>query len=172
MCPTAARLGRIIVVVLSTVLALLNMPSGMFAQTTVGTGSIVGVVSDPSGAVISGAAVRITNVATGQVLDLITNSSGSFNSGALVPADYKIQISAKGFNSVEATMTVLVGNTATLNVSLKIGSEDQVLEVQSSALRVNTEQPTVQGVLTEQQIERLPVNGRNFLDLAQLEPGV
>jgi hypothetical protein len=153
-------------------LAFSSVTYQLLAQTTNGTGSLVGTVSDPSGAVVSGATVRITNAATGQVLDLITNSSGSFNSGALVPADYKIQISAKGFNSVEATMTVLVGNTATLNVSLKIGSEDQVLEVQSSALRVNTEQPTVQGVLTEQQIEHLPVNGRNFLDLAQLEPGV
>src|SRR6202521_1021246 len=153
-------------------LAFSSVTYQLLAQTTSGTGSLVGTVSDPSGAVVSGATVRITNAATGQVLDLITNSSGSLNSGALVPADYKIQISAKGFNSVEATMTVLVGNTATLNVSLKIGSEDQVLEVQSSALRANTEQPTVQGVLTEQQIERLPVNGRNFLDLAQLEPGV
>jgi hypothetical protein len=65
-----------------------------------------------------------------------------------------------------------VGNTATANVSLQLGSKTQVIQVQDSALRVNTEQPTVQGVLSAQQIEHLPVNGRNFLDLAQLEPGV
>jgi hypothetical protein len=57
-------------------------------------------------------------------------------------------------------------------VSLPVGQETHVVEVQSSEIRVNTEQPTVQGVLDEQQIENLPVNGRNFLDLAQLEPGV
>ena len=153
-------------------MALLTLSRPLFSQTTVGTGSVVGTVSDPSGAVIPRAKVTITNIATGQVVELNTNSSGSFNSGALIPGDYKAQISAKGFNSAEATVTVLVGNTGTWNVSLKIGSEDQVLEVRSLALRVNTEQPTVQGVLTEQQIENLPVNGRNFLDLAQLEPGV
>ncbi len=148
------------------------VPTLLFAQATVSTGSIVGTVSDPSGAVISGATVTITNVATGQTIEIATNSSGSFNSGALVPGDYKVLMSAKSFSSTETTVTVLVGNTATVNVRLRIGNEKEVIEVQDSALRVNTEQPTVQGVLTAKQIENLPINGRNFLDLAQLEPGV
>lgn len=116
--------------------------------------------------------MTITNVATGRVVELATNSSGSFNSGALIPGDYKAMVSTKGFRSVEAQMTVLVGNTTTLNLSLQLGQENQVVEVQGSEMRVNTEQPTVQGVLTAKQIENLPVSGRNFLDLAQLEPGV
>lgn len=169
MSATARRCSLILT---HLVMALLATSCPLFPQSTVGTGGVVGTVSDPSGAVITGAKVTITNIATGQVVELKTNSSGSFNSGALVPDDYKIQVSAKGFNLVETPVTVLVGNTTTLNFSLKIGSEDQVLEVRSSSLRVNTDQPTVQGVLREQQIENLPVNGRNFLDLAQLEPGV
>ena len=143
-----------------------------FAQTTVGTGSIVGTVSDPSGAVISGASVTITNIPTRQVINLSTNSSGSFNSGALVPGDYKARVSAKGFSSAEISLAVLVGNTATANVRLQIGQETQVIEVQDPEVRVNTEQATVQGVLDARQIDNLPVNGRNFMDLAQLEPGV
>jgi hypothetical protein len=169
---TVARLGRILSVVLWALLALLSVLHGLFAQTTVGTGSIVGTVSDPSGGVISGARITITNTATGQVVDLTTNSSGSFNSGALIPGDYKTRISSKGFNSAEMLATVQVGNTTTVNVTLPIGQENQVMEVRGSALRVNLEQATVQGVLNAQQIENLPVNGRNFLDLAQLEPGV
>jgi hypothetical protein len=153
-------------------LTLLSSATAMFAQTTVGTGSIVGTLIDPSGALVAGAQIAITNVATGQVIHLTTNSSGTFNSGALVPGDYKTRISARGFNSLEVPTTVLVGNTATVNVALKIGQEKEVVEVQGSALQVNTEQATVQGVLNAQQIENLPVNGRNFLDLAQLEPGV
>lgn len=129
-------------------------------------------MSDPSGALISRADVTITNVATGQVVRLVTNSSGSFNSGALIPADYKAFVSAKGFSSVVIPVMVLVGNTAAVNVNLRIGSGKEVVQAQASALQVNTEQPTVQGVLSEQQIENLPINGRNFLDLAQLEPGV
>jgi hypothetical protein len=158
--------------VFTLILGLLSLTAPSLAQTTVGTGSIVGTVSDPSGAVVRGADVTIKNVATGQITEVATSSSGSFNSGALIPADYKCNVSAKGFTSAETLVTVLVGNTSSVNVKLQIGSEKEIIEVQGSALRVNTEQPTVQGVLNEQQIENLPVNGRNFLDLAQLEPGV
>jgi carboxypeptidase family protein len=172
MSAAAVRLTCIPALVLSAAFVLLSPARPLLAQTTVGTGSVVGTVSDPSGAVLIGAKVTITNVATGQVINLTTNSSGAYNSGALVPGDYRVQVSAKGFSSVDAPATVLVGNTATANVSLPIGGENQVVEVQGSGSRVNTEQPTVQGVLDERQIENLPVNGRNFLDLAQLEPGV
>jgi Carboxypeptidase regulatory-like domain len=164
--------GRVALVFAFLVFALALDNSRLLAQTTVGTGSIVGTIIDPSGAVVLGAQVSIMNSATGQAIKLTTNSSGSFNSGALIPGNYKTQITAQGFRSVEVSTAVLVGNTATVNVGLQIGPEDQVVEVQDSEMRVNTEQPTVQGVLNDRQIEGLPVNGRNFLDLAQLEPGV
>jgi hypothetical protein len=151
---------------------LVNASSPLLAQTTVGTGSIVGTVSDPSGAVVPGARVSIMNTATGQVIEVTTNSSGAFHSGALIPDNYKTQVTATGFRSVDVSTTVLVGNTAAVNVGLQIGPEAQVVEVHDSEVRVNTEQPAVQGVLNERQIENLPVNGHNFLDLAQLEPGV
>jgi Carboxypeptidase regulatory-like domain len=158
--------------VLAALLAVVVPPGPLFAQTTVSTGSIVGTVSDPTGAVISGATLKITNVNTQQVTNVVTNSSGWFNSGVLIPGDYRTQISAPGFSAAEAVMTVLVGNTATVNATLRIGKEKEVVEAQDSALQVNTEQATVEGVLSDQQIKNLPVNGRNFLDLAQLEPGV
>jgi Carboxypeptidase regulatory-like domain len=142
------------------------------AQTTLSTGSIVGSVTDPSGAVLSGANVTITSTATAQTIDLTTNSAGAYNSGPLTPGVYKVQLSAKGFNTVTTNATVQVGNIATVNGKMSLGQETTTIEVQGSAIQVNTEQPTVQGVLTANQIENLPVNGRNFLDLAQLEPGV
>ena len=166
------KAARICLFVVTLILALFSLNPPSFAQTTVGTGSIVGMVIDPAGALISEAEVTITNVATGQAINLTTNSSGSFNSGALIPGNYKTQVSAKGFSSAVASSTVLVGNTATLNVKLQVGNKKEIIEVQGSVTQVNTQQPTVQGVLNEQQIENLPVNGRNFLDLAQLEPGV
>jgi len=154
------------------ILVLFTTTMGLRAQTTVGTGSIVGTVTDQSGAVLNGATVTIKNTATGQVVDLTTNSTGAYNSGALLPGTYNVQFSAKGFSKVSTMLTVQVGNTATANVKLEIGKESQVIEVQASALQVNTEQAIVQGVLTAAQIDNLPINGRNFLDLAQLEPGV
>ncbi|HET9408208.1 MAG TPA: carboxypeptidase regulatory-like domain-containing protein [Candidatus Sulfotelmatobacter sp.] len=142
------------------------------AQTTISTGSIQGVVTDPSGAVVSGAKVIISNKATGRVITVATTSAGAYASGALTPGDYTLHIEASGFKSAETTLTVQVGVTATGNVKLQVGQSSQVVEVQSTTLAVNTEQATVQGVLNAQQIESLPINGRNFLDLAQLEPGI
>jgi hypothetical protein len=144
----------------------------MMAQTTISTGSIVGTVTDPTGAVVSSARVVITNIQTGQVLDLSTNPSGAYNSGALPPGEYRVQVSSRGFSTTAATVTVQVGNTTAANVKLQVGQESQTVEVAATAAIVNTEQPTVQGVLTSQQIETLPLGSRNFLDLAQLEPGV
>ena len=65
-----------------------------------------------------------------------------------------------------------VGGTANTNVGLVVGPVSEVIEVNASSVGMNTDQAIVQGVLTSRQIDRLPVNGRNFLDLAQLEPGV
>jgi hypothetical protein len=163
--------------VLFTMLALalacvLLIPGSLFAQTTISTGSIVGTVTDPTGAVVGGARISIRDTATGQEISVTSNSSGAFNSGALVPGNYKVQVSAQGFTSVAETLVVQVGNTSTFNPKLQIGQESTVVEVQASEVQVNTEQASVQGVLTAGQIENLPVNGRNFLDLAQLEPGV
>ena len=155
-------------------LAITLLLSSVFllAQSTVGSGSIQGTVSDPSGALVSGAKVVITNTQTGQTANTNTNSAGAYNSGALPPGDYKVQVSAKGFSSVEQGLVVQVGNTSNGNVRLQVGQENQVIEVQGAEIAVNTEQAEVQGVLNSTQIENLPVNGRNFLDLAQLEPGV
>src|ERR1700736_3601015 len=153
-------------------LSALLLCSVAFAQTTVSNGSISGTVTDPTGAVVSGAKVIVTNTSTGQSLNLNANQSGVCTSGPLDPGTYKVQVSAKGFSSVSETVTVEVGNTASANIKLQLGQESQVIEVQANAVGVNTEQAEVQGVLNSDQIANLPVNGRNFLDLAQLEPGV
>ena len=152
--------------------AILLLSVGLFAQSTVSTGNIVGTVTDPSGAILSGTRVVITNTGTGQTIELTSNSAGAYNSGPLTPGTYKVQVSAKGFNTVSTVTTVQVGNTATVNAKMQLGQESTTIEVQASSVGVNTEQAEVQGVLTSTQIENLPINGRNFLDLAQLEPGV
>ena len=156
----------------SIVLILLGLSGAIFAQTTISTGSIQGTVTDPSGAVVPGARISILNKGTNKVTETTTNSAGTFASGALIPGQYTVRIEAKGFRSVELPVVVEVSTTVAANAKLTVGESAQVIEVQGSALSVNTEQATVQGVLTSQQIENLPINGRNFLDLAQLEPGV
>jgi hypothetical protein len=146
--------------------------SPLVAQTTVSQGSIQGTVTDPSGAVVPGASIIITNKATGQVVKVTSTNSGSYSSGALLPAVYMVRVEAKGFHTTEVSITVQVAVTSPGNVKLEVGESSQVVEVQASSIQVNTEQSTVQGVITGDQIDKLPVDGRNFLDLAQLEPGV
>ncbi|MGA8153804.1 MAG: carboxypeptidase regulatory-like domain-containing protein [Terriglobales bacterium] len=164
--------SRVVSILVMLMAALLLSPGLLIAQTTVATGSIVGTITDPSGAVLSGTRVTVTNMDTGQIINLTTNSAGVYNSGALTPGQYRVQVSAKGFSSVAQVVTVLVGNTATANAKLQLGLESQVIEVQANTVAVNTEQAEVQGVINSNQIENLPLGGRNFLDLAQLEPGV
>lgn len=139
---------------------------------TISTGSIQGTVTDPNGAVIPNAAVTITNKGTGQALKVNTSGSGTYTSGPLVPANYEVKVEAQGFQTQVTQIPVQVGVTANGNAKMTVGKATEVVEVTSTGIAINTEQPTVQGVLTTQQIENLPINGRNFLDLAQLEPGV
>jgi Carboxypeptidase regulatory-like domain len=142
------------------------------AQSTTATGNIQGTLTDPSGAVVEGAKVTITNKDTGQSNTVTTSSAGAYNSGTLVPGNYSVRAEAAGFKTVEQGVVVKVGVVSGVNFSLQVGSTNTVVEVAEQAVAVNTEQPSVQGVLNKEQIENLPVNGRNFLDLAQLEPGV
>ena len=146
--------------------------SFLLAQTNVGNGSIQGTVTDPSGAVVSGAKVTITEKSKGSAIVRTSDSRGAYTSGALIPGNYVVRVEASGFKASEVPVNVQVGNTASANMKLEVGQTSQVVEVEASTVSVNTEQATVQGVITENQIENLPVNGRNFLDLAQLEPGV
>ena len=161
-----------VVLTSASLLCVLLSSSMLLAQTTISTGSIQGLVTDPSGAVVSGAKISISNKATGRVITIKTTSAGAYTSGALTPGDYTLRADAQGFKTSEVALTVQVGVTASGNVKLQVGQSPQVVVVQVTEVAVNTQQATVEGVLTTQQIENLPINGRNFLDLAQLEPGV
>ena len=162
------RLGLILLAI-ATVMGFAAMS---FAQATLSTGSIQGTVTDQTGAVVPDARVTITNGGTGQTLTFTTNSAGLYNSGSLIPGDYKVRVEDKGFRTSELPVTVEVGAISSGNIKLEVGQTSQVVEVQGTTVAVNTEQATVQGVVTPEQIENLPLNGRNFLDLAQLEPGI
>jgi hypothetical protein len=143
-----------------------------WSQANVQAGSIQGIITDPQGAVVPDAKITITNKDTGAVTSTTTTSTGSFSSGSLTPGTYSVRVEASSFKTTEVSVTVLINVVSSANVRLEIGASSAVVEVSAQAVTVNTEQAQVSGSLTTQQIENLPVNGRNFLDLAQLEPGV
>jgi hypothetical protein len=147
-----------------------NQPA--WSQTTISTGSIQGTVSDPQGATVPEAKITVTNKGTGQATPVPLSSAGTYNSGQLNPGTYIVRVEAAGFKTVLTTVEVQLGGVTANNVTLAVGSATTIVEVTAEETHVNTEQATVQSVLTGDQIDNLPVNGRNFLDLAQLQPGV
>lgn len=162
---------RMFLVVVSMATLILAPPAAR-AQATISTGSVQGTLTDSSGAVVTGAKVTIINTATNQQLTVYSTGSGLYSSGALIPGDYRVRIEKPGFQAIEFPALVQVGVITPGNYTLKPGAESQTITVEASAVQVNTQQATVQGVLNAEQIENLPINGRNFLELAQLEPGV
>lgn len=158
-------------IAVSTGIHLAIAPS-THAQAGLSTGAIQGTILDPHGASVPSAKVSITSKTTGAKITPEVTGVGTYNSGPLAPGEYVVRVVASGFKIVEQTLIIQVGNLTPGSITLEVGSEATVVTVEGNAIAVNTEQATIQGVVTNEQIENLPINGRNFLDLAQLEPGV
>jgi len=135
-------------------------------------GSIQGTVSDPSGAVVPNAKIVIASVDTGYMKVLVSDAAGFYSLGPLPPGPYTITVEAPGFNRELVKTVVAVGTVSSGNIVLRIGSTGTTVEVDAGALQINTDQVGVAGIISAQQLETLPVNGRNVLDTAQLQPGV
>ncbi|MBI3485014.1 MAG: TonB-dependent receptor [Acidobacteria bacterium] len=137
------------------------------------TGNIRGVVTDPTGAVVPKATVKVTDMRTSQVTEMQTDDSGQWQARQRLPGSYKVRVEASGFTPVELMVDVLAGQTRDADVGLKLATAGATVEVISVAgAQVDTTRATVDGVITAQQIDQLPLNARNFLELAALEPGV
>ena len=137
-------------------------------------GALEGRVIDPAGAVVSGAKIAVRNVATNAELSTTTNDGGVFSLQNLEPGEYTVTVEQSGFRTfVAKRVTIKVGSVTPMEVHLEIGETSAVIEVTANTEAiVDTSRATVDGVITTKQIDNLPLNGRNFLDLAQLEPGV
>jgi len=138
------------------------------------TGEIRGTIQDPQGAVVPKATVSITEVATGRTIAKQTNESGLFIASALLPGTYKVTIKATGFTTEERQVVVEAGQNVDASLKLSVGGSESTIEVGAAVaqLQIDTSRSTVDGVITGQQIDQMPLNDRNFLDLAQEEPGV
>ena len=152
-------------------LSALFLAQTTLAQTTLATGSIQGRITDPRGGALNAVKITFTSKATGVVRERSTNPSGLYTSGALIPGYYDVTLEAKGFQTEQATILVQVGITHGLDVKMFVRAENK-LPIPQNEVQIYSEQPTVQGVITAAQLNGLPVNGRNFAQLATLEPGV
>jgi hypothetical protein len=137
-------------------------------------GTIVGTVMDPSGAAVASANVAIKNTATGDERSVSTNSDGLYVAPNLVPGSYEIQVTATGFASTFVNEVVLtVGDRREINVILKIGQASDKVTVQGSEISdIQLASSSVGNVVDSRTVVDLPLNGRDWTSLAQLEPGV
>jgi len=154
---------------LAALLFCLTLPR-LHAQSD--TGNIVGTVTDTTGAVIPGAPVTATNNATGQKLTAVTNGAGEFNILAVPRGDYTVLVRVKGFQAQSSAVTVVVMGTQNVIFKLSPSNVSTTLEVTTEAPLINVSDATVGATIQGEQVTDLPLNGRNFTQLALLTPGV
>ena len=136
------------------------------------TGTILGTVTDNSGAVVANAKVAITNLATGVTKNATTTSSGDFTAPYLQPGTYKVEVEAPGFQkSVVQNISLVVAQEARANVTLRPGATSESVTVEANVVALDTDSSTVSQTVTQEQVNELPLNGRNFLSLLFIGAG-
>jgi hypothetical protein len=137
------------------------------------TGGISGVVTDNSGAVISGARVLATDTQTGVKTAVTTDAKGFYNLPALAVGTYDLEISHPGFKTYRKTGLVIDANSALrADASLEVGAISEKVEVSTDAVHVETQSTQMGEVITGKSMEAVPLNGRSYTDLLALQPGV
>lgn len=137
------------------------------------TGTIQGRVTDPSGAVLPNAQITITNVATGVTRTTTTNSDGDYTVPELEVGTYEVRASSASFKeAVTKNVELHVASTSTVNMQMQVGSATEVVSVEANAVQVTTTSAAVGEIVNGTQVRELPLNGRSFAQLTQLQPGV
>ncbi|MBI4464907.1 MAG: TonB-dependent receptor, partial [Acidobacteria bacterium] len=155
----------------SIALAMVFCASIALAQVT--TGTISGVVRDATGAVVPGASVVVRNVETGVSRTVSTDAQGQYRAPNISLGRYEVQASLTGFQTaVRSGISLSVGQEAAVNFTLEVGQVTERVEVTGEAPLVETTRSDVGGVIEENQVTDLPLNGRSFLQLAQLQTGM
>lgn len=159
--------------ILSLLISIICLGALLFGQT--GTSTIRGTVTDQQGRVVARATVTLTNMATNAVRTATTGDAGTYVFDLINPADYRIEVDAKGFRKgLTENVKALIGKPTEADVQLEVGASTEVVEVQASARDavVNTQDATLGNVFESIQITQLPLEARNLIDLLSLQPGV
>lgn len=152
-------------------LILAALACSIHAQQTAGT--LTGAVTDATGAVIPGAVIKAVNLATNAARETVSDASGNYTIPFLPAGEYTVTLTAKGFQSQKiASLTLQVQQSLRQDFSLKVGEVSESISVDASAAVLQTDNAVVGTVIDATKVVQLPLNGRNFVQLAQLIPGV
>jgi hypothetical protein len=142
------------------------------AYAQLATGTLAGTVEDPTGAVVPGAMVTVTNQGTNRSLTYQTDPSGTYRIVNLAPGLYTVKVETKGFKTVvNRDVELTVGATQHLDIKLELGQETQTITVEAAAPLVSTEEGRLSHLVNASEVANLPLNGRNIYQLMQLSPG-
>ncbi len=137
------------------------------------TGAISGVVTDPAGAVVPDAQVKVVNVATGESRSAVSGAGGAYSVPLLPPGNYRVEVSKAGFKVLSfPSINVIVTETETLNARLEVGAVNDLVTVESSAEQLQTASSALGRVTNEEMVTDLPLASRNFTQVIGLNPGV
>jgi hypothetical protein len=155
---------------LGFVVLLLMSVSACFAQSTA---TLAGTVTDPTGAVVPNANVKVRSLSTNNIRETVSDSAGAFVVPSLQPGDYEIRTTASGFGtSVIKSVTLQVDQSVTANVRLNVQSSGETVQVEGGAAPLIDSQTITMGqVIDKDTVQNIPLNGRHFLDLTNLTPG-
>jgi Carboxypeptidase regulatory-like domain/TonB dependent receptor len=164
--PLSVRVGRLLV--LFAFLLLTALPGR--AQST--TADMTGTVSDNTGAIVPQATVTLTNLATKEIRTAKTTSAGDYTFTLLTPGSYSISVTEEGFKGfVVSQINLAAGDRAREDAKLEIGATNEVVEVTGQAPALQTDSSALTSTVTEKAVQDLPLNGRNYINLAQITPG-
>jgi len=156
---------------LSLVVALTLSSPSMYAQLR--TGTVLGIVTDSTGAILPGVEVTANNVDTGQTRLAITGDEGRYRISLLDPGSYEVRAELTGFQTaVRRGLNVSVGQEILINLTLEVGAISQEVVVTGEAPLINTTSSTLSSVISEKQVHELPLNSRNLIELSLLSAGV
>jgi hypothetical protein len=150
---------------------LLLLPTLVLAQSVI-TGGLTGIVTDPSGSVIAGAAVSLKNQSTSEVLPATTGPTGAYQFTLLKPGIYVVSVSLTGFKQVSETVEVLLGQTALANVKLEVGATSETITVTEQGALLQTEDANISSNFDTNQIQNIPNPGGDITYVAQTAPGI
>jgi hypothetical protein len=158
---------------IAILLLALGSVTGRYAVSQVTTADVLGTVSDSTGAIIPGAKVTLKNLGTGVIATTLSNGTGNYLFTFLGPGHYSVTIEAAGFKrAVFADVTLAAGDRSREDGKLELGEAEETIEVTSTAPLLQTDSSSITSVVTEKSVQDLPLNGRNFVSLVTLQPGV
>ncbi|MGD0155692.1 MAG: TonB-dependent receptor [Terracidiphilus sp.] len=146
---------------------------GLLSAQTGATGAITGTVADPTGAMVVGAQVKVTNVATGETRTLQSNDHGLYVASLLQPGQYTVVVTKQGFKAASSTdVQVIVAETAALNIRMEPGAVTETITVATTNVQLQTESSELGRVTDSEMVENLPLVSRNYTQIIGLNPGV